>query len=246
MPHTKGERKVQNNDSDDDDDSDSDDEFDAPSYDELVKLLNKYSKVIRKTRNENDELQNENESLSSKLEIAQKTSDGLRDQNAIVSSTFKDLKTCNKELRDEHDKLEKKHDELNTRHNLLKDDYTSLKINYDSLVVANELSLETHDATNQVVKIDIATSCDDLIIESIEQGSSGKGKKVVESDNYDDYVKLKSKNEMLRDENKKLKGLMAVEKQTSNESLIEENKKLKQEKEHLKTGLSKFTRGQYL
>jgi hypothetical protein len=37
---------------------------------------------------------------------------------------------------------------------------------------------------------------------------------------------------------------MALEKQTSNESLIEE--KLKQEKEHLKTGLSKFIRGQYL
>jgi hypothetical protein len=52
----KGERKVQNHDSDDDDDSDSDDEYDAPSYDELVKLLNKYFKVIRRTRNENDEL----------------------------------------------------------------------------------------------------------------------------------------------------------------------------------------------
>jgi hypothetical protein len=52
----KGERKVQSNDSDDDDDSDSDDEFDAPSYDELVKLLNKYTKIIRKTRNANDEL----------------------------------------------------------------------------------------------------------------------------------------------------------------------------------------------
>jgi hypothetical protein len=51
----KGKRKVQNNESDDDD-SDSDDEFDAPSYDKLVKLLNKYSKIIRKTRNENDEL----------------------------------------------------------------------------------------------------------------------------------------------------------------------------------------------
>jgi hypothetical protein len=162
-----------------------------------------------------------------------------------VTSTFKELKTSNKELRDEHDKLEKKHNELNTRYNLLKDDYTSLKVNYDSLV-ANELSLETHDAANQVVKIDIATSCDELIVESIEQGSSGKGKKVVEFENYDDYVKLKSENEMLRDENKKLEGLMALEKQTSNESLIEENKKLKQEKEHLKTGLSKFTRGQYL
>jgi hypothetical protein len=69
---------------------------------------------------------------------------------------------------------------------------------------------------------------------------------VVESDNYNDYVKLKSENKMLRDENKKLNGLMVLEKQTSNESLIEENKKSKQEKEHLKTGLSKFTRGQYL
>jgi hypothetical protein len=225
----KGEQKVQNNKSDDDD-SDSDDEFDAPSYDELVTLLNKYSKVIRKTRNENDELQNENESLSSKLEIAQKTSDELKDQNEIVTSTLKELKTFNKELRDEHDKLEKKHHELNTRHKLLKDNYTSFKINYDSLVVANKLSLETPDATNQVVKIDIAISCDDLIIESIEQGSSGKGKKVVESENYDDYVKLKRENEMLRDENKKLKGLMALEKQTSNESPIEENKKLNKRK----------------
>jgi hypothetical protein len=80
---TKGERKVQSNDSDDDD-SDSDDEFDAPSYDELVKLLNKYTKIIRKTRNKNDELQNENESLSSKLDIAQKISDELREQNKVV------------------------------------------------------------------------------------------------------------------------------------------------------------------
>ena len=48
------------------------------------------------------------------------------------------------------------------------------------------LSNEPHDATNDVVKIDVATSCDDLIIESIEQGYSGKGKQVVETDNYDE------------------------------------------------------------
>jgi hypothetical protein len=58
----KGERKVQSNDSDvDDSDSDSDDEFDTPSYDELVKSLNKYTRIIRNTRNANNELQNENE-----------------------------------------------------------------------------------------------------------------------------------------------------------------------------------------
>jgi hypothetical protein len=160
---------------------------------------------------------------------------------------------------------------------LLKDEYTNLKINHDNLVLFHELlSNQPHDATNNVVKIDIAISCDDLIVDSIEQGSSSKGKKVDESDNYDDYIKLKNENkklkkdlekasttntvvienldndhdmalenEMLREENKRLKMEMGLKKQTTNESLIEENKKLKL-KEHLKTGLSKFTRGQYL
>ena len=157
------------------------------------------------------------------------------------------------------------HKELITSHNKLKEEYTTLKINHDSLVIAQEfLSNEPHDATNDVVKINIATSCDDLIIESIEQGSSSKGKKVVESNNYDDYVKLKKdleklsttntimienldndydialENEMLKEENKRLKM------QKNHDELKEENKKLKLEKEHLKTGLSKFARGQYL
>ena len=82
---------------------------------------------------------------------------------------------------------------------MLKEEYTNLKINYDNLVLSHEfLSNEPHDATNNVVKIDIATSCDNLIIESIEQSSSSKGKKVVESDNFDDYVKLKNENEKLK------------------------------------------------
>ena len=108
-----------------------------------------------------------------------------------MSSTLKELKTSNKELRDKHDKIEKKHGELMTRLNSLKEEYTTLKINYDTLIVANELALETHDATNHVVKCDIATSCDDLIIESIERGSSSKGKSVVESSNHDDDAKIK-------------------------------------------------------
>ena len=62
------------------------------------------------------------------------------------------------------------HKELITSHNKLKDEYTTLKINHDNLVIAQEfLPNEPHDATNDVVKIDIATSCDDLIVESIEQ-----------------------------------------------------------------------------
>jgi endonuclease I len=88
---------------------------------------------------------------------------------------------------------------------LLKEEYTNLKINHNNLILSHEfLSNEPHDATNNVVKIDIAASCDDLIVESTEQGSSSKGKKVVEYDNYDDYVKLKNENEKLKKDLEKL------------------------------------------
>jgi len=44
----KGDRKVQS----EDESSESENEFESPSYDELVHLLNKYSKIIRKTKGE--------------------------------------------------------------------------------------------------------------------------------------------------------------------------------------------------
>ena len=122
-----------------------------------------------------------------------------------MSSKLKELKTSKKELREKHNKLEGIHNERITRYNLLKEEYTNLKVNHDNLVHSHEyLSNELHDAINNVVKIDIATSCDDLIVESIEQGSSSKGKKVVESDNYDDYVKLKNENKKLKKDLEKL------------------------------------------
>ena len=130
------------------------------------------------------------------------------------------------------------------------------------LLLKNFLPNEPHDATNHVVKIDIATSCDDLIDESIEQGSSGKGKKVVECNDYDEYVKLKNANEKLMKDLEEMKSHNIIVLETldhdeelileneklkeENKKLKEENKKLKLEKEHLKIGLSKFTRDKHL
>ena len=92
---------------------------------------------------------------------------------------------------------------------------------------------------NDVVKIDIATSCDDLIIESIEQSSSSKGKQVVEADDYDEFIKLKNDNKKLKKDLEEIKSHNTIMLETldhdgdlilENEKLKEENKKLKEEK----------------
>ena len=70
----KGEWKVQNDnessggDHASNDDSDSDDEFESPSYDDLVKLLNQYTKIIRKIRAKNKNVELEKNSLLAKNE----------------------------------------------------------------------------------------------------------------------------------------------------------------------------------
>ena len=78
-----------------------------------------------------------------------------------------------------------------------------------------------------------------MIIESIEQSSSSKGKQVVEADDYDEFVKLKNDNEKLKKNLEELKTTNTIVLETSdhdgdlileNEKLKEENKKLKQEK----------------
>jgi regulator of replication initiation timing len=78
-----------------------------------------------------------------------------------------------------------------------------------------------------------------LIDESIEQGSSGKGKQVVECNDYDEYVKLKNTNEKLMKDLEEMKSHNTIVLETldhdkelalENEKLKEENNKLKEEK----------------
>jgi hypothetical protein len=53
--------------------------------------------------------------------------------------------------------------EISDRLVSLKEDYTKTKIDHDNILVSCEaLSLDTHEAINHVVKIDVETSCDDL------------------------------------------------------------------------------------
>ena len=76
------------------DDSDSDDdEFESPSYDDLVKLLNQYTKIIRKSRAKNEKLELKNDSLLAKCDIAEKASVDLREANDAISSKLKELKS---------------------------------------------------------------------------------------------------------------------------------------------------------
>jgi hypothetical protein len=56
--------------SDDENGSDSDEEFELPSFDDLIKLLNQYTKIIRKTRAKNEKLKLENDSHLAKYDIA--------------------------------------------------------------------------------------------------------------------------------------------------------------------------------
>jgi len=234
----KGDRKVQS----EDESSESESEFESPSYDELVHLLNKYNKIIRKTRSENDKLETENESLLAKF----KSSDELRDQNAIMTSKLKELKLSLKELKDTHDKLESVHDELITRHRALKEEFTILKANNDNLELAYDLAIsETHVATNHIAKLDVATSWDDLHVESISKCVGCKGKNVVVAESYEHTIIIKEENAKIKCENEKLKkelqeqtkhNTMVIESLDHDKNLAYENKKLKEENQYLKLG----------
>lgn len=141
----KGDHKVRiPNDSDDDDDSGSenDESFTAPTYDELANLLNEYTKVIMKANEKVDKLKVANKSLLAKKE---------------------ELEITSVELRVANDELVKSNNELNSNYDKLKVSYNELEVNLKNLEQTfDALSNQKLDLP-QVVKIDVSTSCDDLL-----------------------------------------------------------------------------------
>jgi chromosome segregation ATPase len=204
----KGERKVQlENDIVDDCDRDSDDEYASPTYDELADLLKKYTQIIRKSKAKCDKLKYENEFLTAKCDIVVKASEEMKEENKTMSSTKNELKTSLKDAKEKCEKLSEANRELKDRLVKIKEDYTKIKIDYDNLFIANELlSCNTHEAINHVVKIDVATSCDDL-------------SKVDQSSRHDELIE---KVEVMTLENQKLKKYLTDE-TTKGKVAIESN-----------------------
>ena len=199
-------------------------------------MLNKYTMFIRKTKSENEKLELENELLLAKLE----SSDDLRDQNEIMTTKLKELKLSLKVLKEKHDKLESVDDELITRHRALKEELVTLKANYDNLEIAYDLAInETHVATNHVAKLDVATSCDDLLVESTSKCVGCKGKKVVVVESYEDTIKLKEENAILKKElqEQTKHSTIVIESLGQDKKLAYEKKLLKEENQYFNLGL---------
>jgi chromosome segregation ATPase len=86
----------------------------------------------------------------------------MKEENKTMSSTKNELKTSLKDAKEKFEKLSEANRELKDRLVKIKEDNTKIKIDYDNLLISNELlSCDTHEAINLVVKLDVATSCDD-------------------------------------------------------------------------------------
>jgi hypothetical protein len=107
-----------------------------------------------------------------------------------MSSTKNELKASLKDAKEKCEKISEANRELKYRLVKIKEDYIKIKIDYDNLLIANELlSCDTREAINPIIKIDVATSCDDL-------------SKVDQSSIHDELIE---KVEIMTLENQKLK-----------------------------------------
>ena len=131
------------------------------------------------------------------------------------------------------------HDKLITRHRALKEEFTTLKANYDNLEIAYDLAMnETHNATNHVAKLDVATSYDDLLVESTSKCVGCKGKNVVVAES-EDTIMIKKENAKIKKElqEQAKNNTLVIESLDQDKKLADENKLLKEENQYLKLGL---------
>jgi tRNA/tmRNA/rRNA uracil-C5-methylase (TrmA/RlmC/RlmD family) len=88
-----------------------------------------------------------------------------RKKNITMSSTSNELKVSFKDAKEKYEKVNETNRELNDRLANRKEDYTKIKFDQDNHLVAYELlPIDTHEAINLVVKLDVSPSCDDLSI----------------------------------------------------------------------------------
>jgi predicted nuclease with TOPRIM domain len=108
-------------------DSESDSEFTPPTYEELTKLLKKYTKIIMKLNEKLDKIKLEKKDLVSK-------------SNEHEANGTK----CKIEL----DNLKVSHSELESRYSLLKKEFQDLKASYKNLeLIFEAMSNDKYDLT---------------------------------------------------------------------------------------------------
>jgi hypothetical protein len=184
-------------------------------------LLKEYTQIIRKSKAKCDKIKVENEFLTAKYDIVVKASEEMKEENKTMSSTKNELRTSLKDAKEKCEKLIEANRELKDRLVKIKEDYTKIKIDHDNLIANELLSCDTHEAINHVVKLDVATSCDDL--RNVDQSSL-----------LDDLVE---KLEVMTLENQKLKkyltdattkGKTAIESNDVNNELALDNERLRE------------------
>jgi predicted nuclease with TOPRIM domain len=108
--------------------------------------------------------------LIAKYDIVVKVSDEMKEENITMSSTSNELKASLEAAKEKYEKFNEENRELNDRLVKIKEDYTKIKIDHDNILVAYELlSCDTHEDINPIVKLHVATSCDDL--STVDQSS---------------------------------------------------------------------------
>ena len=162
----RGNSKVSDN-----DDSSSDESEHCLSPNEVQNILDEYQQVIKKYKSKCKVLEIEYAKLKA-------SNNELIVRHNEVVETHDTSIVPSKQLKEEHDKLLVKHDELNVKYEevvvlnksltscnkKLKLDYANLNMMYQELDFAfDALDEELKETQKKVIKVNIATSCDDLV-----------------------------------------------------------------------------------